>query len=231
MILGDDAERWKHRIINVAGNHDLPINRTWDIADATDEAEEKFPIPEIRIIVLNDMNLDTPASSKELQTETYQFLNQAITHSRDGFTEGIFGMNADTSVPGQGLGRGGLILTGHDHEGCDTYHYINQTAPPQQEWEAMRWKDAVAARIDEQPGIPGLREITVRSMMGSYAGNAGLLSLWFDEETWDWKFEFTTCGLGTQHICTREASAHHGTDQHGQEKIDDIGYHEPDWID
>jgi hypothetical protein len=279
ITLGEDAERWKNRIINVAGNHDvgyagdisqdrmerfdrvfgkpnyelrfqLPLNRTWNSTDAINH--DKFPTPEIRIIVLNDMNLDTPASNKEIQTETYQFLNQIITHSRDvgraahftlllthipmykkdgvcvdgpffdffgedfnfgvkeqnhlsppaskGFTEGIFGMNADISVPGKGLGRKGLILTGHDHEGCDTYHYVNQTAPPKQEWQAMRWKDAVASRMDEQPAMPGLREITVRSMMGSYAGNAGLLSLWFDEDAWDWKFEFTTCGLGTQHI-------------------------------
>jgi hypothetical protein len=279
ITLGDDAAGWKNRIINVAGNHDvgyagdlsqdrmdrfdrvfgkpnyelrfqLPINRTWTSADAVNH--DKFPTPEIRIIVLNDMNLDTPASSKELQTETYQFLNQIITHSKDvsqaahftlllthipmykkdgvcvdgpffdffgedfsfgvkeqnhlsppaskGFTEGIFGMNADSSVPGKGLGRKGLILTGHDHEGCDTYHYINQTAPPQQEWQAMRWREAEVARMEEKPAMPGLREITVRSMMGSYNGNAGLLSLWFDEEAWDWKFEFTTCGLGTQHI-------------------------------
>jgi hypothetical protein len=37
-------------------------------------------------------------------------------------------------------------------------------------------------------------------MMGDFGGNAGLLSLWFDEETWDWRFEFVNCKLGTQHI-------------------------------
>jgi hypothetical protein len=37
-------------------------------------------------------------------------------------------------------------------------------------------------------------------MMGAFGGNAGLLSLWFDEETWDWRFEFVNCKLGTQHI-------------------------------
>jgi hypothetical protein len=58
----------------------------------------------------------------------------------------------------------------------------------------------VASGVSEQPGVPGLREVTVRSMMGDFAGNASLLSLWFDEETWDWKFEFVNCGLGKQHI-------------------------------
>lgn len=36
--------------------------------------------------------------------------------------------------------------------------------------------------------------------MGAFSGNAGLLSLWFDEETWDWRFEFVNCRLGKQHI-------------------------------
>ena len=37
-------------------------------------------------------------------------------------------------------------------------------------------------------------------MMGDFSGNAGLLSLWFDEEAWDWKFEFTNCRMGKQHL-------------------------------
>ncbi|KAF4618352.1 hypothetical protein G7Y89_g14950 [Cudoniella acicularis] len=280
-IIGEDAAAWKKRIINVAGNHDvgyagdlspermerfvrvfgkanyelrfqMPVNRTTTAEGDKDGGEENHPIPELRIVVLNDMNLDTPAGSKEMQDETYGFLNEVITTSLDverpahftlvlthipiykdagicvdgpffdffdgdfengvkeqnhlsrdaskGFLEGIFGMHGNDNVPGHGFGRNGLILTGHDHEGCDIYHYINQTAPPEREWQAMRWQDASSSRINEQPGIPGLREITVRSMMGGYAGNAGLLSLWFDEESWDWKFEFANCGLGTQHI-------------------------------
>ncbi|KAH8680045.1 hypothetical protein BGZ60DRAFT_467991 [Tricladium varicosporioides] len=279
LILGEDAAAWKKRIINVAGNHDIgyagdlsqdrmdrfirvfgkanyelrfrmPIDRTSMTEEESED--EDHPIPELRIVVLNDMNLDTPASSKELQDQTYGFLNEVITTSEDvtrpahftlllthipiykeagicvdgpffdffdgdfsngvkeqnhlsrdaskGFLEGIFGMNGNVDVPGNGFGRNGVILTGHDHEGCDIYHYINQTAPPEREWQAKRWQDALSSQVDQEPGIPGLREITVRSMMGGFAGNAGLLSLWFDEETWDWKFEFANCGLGTQHI-------------------------------
>jgi hypothetical protein len=203
-------------------------------------------------VVINDMNLDTPASSKEIQDQTYQFLNDIITTSKDverpahftlvlthipmhkeagicvdapffdffqdefdggvkeqnhlsadaskGFLEGIFGMSANPNVPGHGFGRHGLILTGHDHEGCDTYHYINQTLEEEAKWEARKWEDALSTGLLDQVGAPGMREITVRSMMGDFAGNAGLMSLWFDEETWDWRFEFVNCGLGTQHI-------------------------------
>jgi len=46
----------------------------------------------------------------------------------------------------------------------------------------------------------GIREVTVRSMMGDYGGNAGLLSAWFDVNHGMWKFEYATCALGKQHI-------------------------------
>ena len=274
--LGDDAELWRRRVINVAGNHDvgyagdlsqermdrflkvfgnpnyelrfqLPVNSTKAV---TDEGENS--VPELRIVVINDMNLDTPASSSELQAASYKFLNDVILTSKDvnraahftlvlthipmhkkagicvdgpffdffngtyengvkeqnhlsdtaskGFLEGIFGMNGNENVPGHGFGRDGLILTGHDHEGCDTYHYINQTSEGERLWEAQRWRDALSTGLINRPGIPGMREITVRSMMGAFQGNAGLLSLWFDEETWDWKFEFANCEFGAQHI-------------------------------
>ncbi|KAH8774027.1 hypothetical protein BGZ57DRAFT_1016563 [Hyaloscypha finlandica] len=292
IILGDDAEAWKKRIINVAGNHDigyagdlsqermarftrvfgkanyelrfqLPVNSTpatntsrkatLEGGDDNEvDGEEEKPVPELRVVVLNDMNLDTPAGSTELQDETYNFLNQIITTSHDvtrpahftlllthipmykkdgicvdgpffdffdgefsngvkeqnhlsadaskGFLEGIYGMSGDSWAPGHGFGRNGVVLNGHDHEGCDVYHYINQSATPERYWQAAPWAEAESGRYDDEAGVVGLREITVRSMMGDFGGNAGLLSLWFDEETWDWRFEFVNCKLGTQHI-------------------------------
>jgi len=233
----------------------LPVNRIStqnETSKAEAEGKDDKPIPELRIVVLNDMNLDTPAGCKEVQDETYQFLNNIITTSDEvtrpahftlvlthipmykpagicvdgpffdffdgdfgngvkeqnhlsldaskGFLEGIFGMNGDMYVPGQGFGRNGVILNGHDHEGCDVYHYINQSVLEDREWQSTRWKDAEVSALYDEPGVPGLREITVRSMMGAFNGNAGLMSLWFDEETWDWRFEFVNCRLGTQHI-------------------------------
>ena len=280
--LGDDAEAWTKRIINVAGNHDigyagdlspermtrfvrvfgkanyelrfqLPTKPATNTTPTEMEGDQERPVPELRIVVLNDMNLDTPASSKDLQDETYQFLNDIITTSQDvtreahftlvlthipmhkkegicvdgpffdffsgnfengvkeqnhlsadaskGFLEGIFGMSGHSEVPGNGFGRNGLILTGHDHEGCDIYHYINQSADALElQWEARRWNEAKASGLLDEAGIPGMREITVRSMMGDFSGNAGLLSLWFDEESWDWRFEFANCRMGKQHL-------------------------------
>lgn len=274
--LGRNEVSWARRIINIAGNHD--IGYAGDISYARTErfarifgvpsyelrfqypvgernglvASEKPSVPELRIVVLNDLNLDIPAGSKELQEETYKFLNTIIktsydvdrlahftlvlTHvplfKKDGICtdgpffkyyegkfengvkeqnllssdaskillEGIFGKSGNSNAPGKGFGRGGIILNGHDHEGCDVFHYINQSVVDGPKWEATTWQSALSSGIQNQPGIPNLREITVRSMMGAYDGNVGLLSLWFDEESWAWKYEYTNCRLGKQHI-------------------------------
>lgn len=211
--------------------------------------------PEIRIVVLNDMNLDTPAKSSVLQDATYAFINSVIGHSHaveykgaftmvlthiptfkpegvcvdgpffdfhssadgggvkeqyllsadasKGFFEGIFGLSGDTNAPANGLGRPGLILNGHDHAGCDTYHFVNQTngtGPEDRPWEHKRWTDAQAQELPLKTGLSGRREITVRSMMGDFSGNAGLLSLWFDFESWEWRYEYADCQLGRQHF-------------------------------
>ncbi|KAI1454676.1 hypothetical protein F4805DRAFT_305246 [Annulohypoxylon moriforme] len=204
--------------------------------------------PELRIVNVNNMNLDTPAADQSLQDKTYTFVNDVIntasavefaghftvvlTHiplykpegicvdapffsfhsgggvkeqnqlSADasrGFLEGIFGLSGDPNAPGQGRGRRGVVLNGHDHEGCDTYHYINQTEGEERQWRTTLWETAKTDKYPGKPGLPGLREITVRSMMGGFGGNAGLLSVWFDENAWEWRFEFANCALGTQY--------------------------------
>ncbi|KAL7620811.1 hypothetical protein AAE478_009809 [Parahypoxylon ruwenzoriense] len=206
-------------------------------------------VPELRIVNINNMNLDTPALEQSLQDKTYAFLNDVINtasaveylghftlvlthvplykpegvcmdapyftfHPRGGvkeqnqlsadasrgFLEGIFGLNGDPNAPGQGRGRRGVVLNGHDHEGCDTYHYINQTEGDERQWRATRWYNAQAEKLSERHDVPGLREITVRSMMADFDGNAGLLSVWFDEDAWEWRFEFATCALGRQYF-------------------------------
>lgn len=249
--------------------------------------------PELRIVLLNSMNLDTPVATTELQDQTYSFINDAIntataveykghftvvlTHvplykpegicvdapffsfhddgtlkeqnqlsadASKGFVEGIFGLNGDAGAAGGGMGRRGVVLNGHDHEGCDTWHFINQSEPstsfdlqdrsddvdesaqpetqfeselfadlvssnvqpppppppPAREWQARTWRNATHEGLVGAPSLPGVREITVRSMMGGYGGNAGLLSAWFDEDAWEWRFEYATCALGTQHL-------------------------------
>lgn len=232
---------------------ELPVTNSTVNATVYDEVTNRNSdrlVPELRVVVLNDMNLDTPASSSELQDATYSFINSVINtasavefkghftvmlthiplykpegvcvdapffdfHEHDGtlkeqnqlsadasrgFLEGIYGMSGNVNGPGGGRGRSGVILNGHDHEGCDTYHFINQTETEDKAWEVRRWRQAKNADLVGKKELPGLREITVRSMMGDFGGNAGLLSAWFDEEEWQWRFEYATCPLGTQHL-------------------------------
>ena len=124
--------------------------------------------------------------------------------SEPGMLESVFGMKGDTNVPAQGRGRNGVILTGHDHEGCDVWHFIpvNSTYDSAEEddqerqtqWEAVRWQDT-----DMSASHTGIREVTLRSMMGDFGGNAGLLSAWFDFDAGEWRYEIQMCKLGIQH--------------------------------
>lgn len=163
--------------------------------------------------------------------------NHLSYHSSRQILEGIFGMSADTnrSEGGGGRGRKGLILTGHDHEGCDVLHHLDtepaiveaDEAEPRA-WRAVRYDEATAQRL-EAAGTPFVREITVRSMMGGFGGNVGLVSAWYDpghapdsdphhdsEPASDpqtdadgntdqplgkggWRTAYATCSLGVQH--------------------------------
>lgn len=127
--------------------------------------------------------------------------------SASGILQGIFGLSGDENAPYGGYGRKGLILTGHDHTGCDVIHYINHTAGVQGESEdssqTQGWEWA-AKRFNkyrpEKPTTPSIREVTLRAMMGEFGGNAALLSAWFDTSAGEWDYEITMCPAGVQHI-------------------------------
>lgn len=72
----------------------------------------------------------------------------------------------------------GMILTGHDHVGCDIRHSWLETT---EGWNQTSWEDWQST--EESGKTEGIREVTVRSMMGEFAGNAGLVSAWFDLES------------------------------------------------
>lgn len=279
----EEAEQWTKRLINLPGNHDIGYGG--DITKHRVERYEKAfgpvnyelelyaplnvslynrsldEIPKLRVVVLNNMNLDAPVLDTQLQMETYSYINEVISnsppvgststytlllthiplhknagvcvdaplfrhhttpnrpdisvggireqnhlspHSSNGILTGIFGMSSELSAPAAGQGRPGMILTGHDHEGCDVWHYVNQTLDRssinshklEKSWEALRIADAKAARIPGAREMPGLREITVRSAMGDFGGNIGLLSLSFNTESWEWETQFSNCSLG-----------------------------------
>jgi hypothetical protein len=272
-------ESWVNCIINIAGNHDFGYagdisqrriarfettfgRANWDVrfehpknGNSSDD-----PAPSLHLIVLNSLNLDTPALDQDLQRASYNFINSVITNrshpvedrssftlllthqppgvcvdppffdfwdsddadgrfktdgvkeqnhlsdhgSRHGILEGILGLSQNTEAPGQGKGRNGLILTGHDHEGCDTWHYIpahleaaevERESAKEANWQATQWWNA-----DSETAHTGIREITLRSMMEEFGVNAALLSAWFDIHTGEWAYDMQMCGFGVQYI-------------------------------
>ena len=253
--LGQDPG-WKKRVINVAGNHDVGyagdmkkerVDRfdrvfgrsNWQIRFTLPMTRDK-PVPELRLVVLNSMNLDGPALDADLQQETFAFVKSMVNseHSHSSATillthvplykeeslcadgprieynalehgGGIREQNhlsigsskrllSDIYAMGSqknGTGHRGVILTGHDHEGCDTYHHLPLSEDGA--WKAEKWDLSSPRR---HAGVHGIREITVRSMMGEFGGNAGLLSAWFDIDAAEWQFEYRTCVLGKQHF-------------------------------
>ncbi|KAJ3579877.1 hypothetical protein NPX13_g684 [Xylaria arbuscula] len=227
---------------------DDPVTNATMFDPENNPSSDRLP-PELRILNINNMNLDTPALNQSLQDYTYKFINAIISTSTavefkghytlvlthmplykpeglcvdapffdfhegggvkeqnqlsadasKGFLEGIYGLSGDVNAAAAGAGRRGVILNGHDHEGCDTYHYINQSLPnDERKWQVARWDNARNDELPGKPGLPGIREITVRSMMADFGGHAGFLSVWFDQESWEWKHEFSVCALGRQY--------------------------------
>lgn len=126
--------------------------------------------------------------------------------SRQGILEALFGMSGARDAPAGGRGRNGLILNGHDHEGCDVWHHLSddsigredaseEDSASQPSWRALRWAEKLAASSQI-----GIREVTMRSMMGEFGGYAGLLSAWFDFERGEWQYDISMCSAGVQHI-------------------------------
>ena len=266
-------QKWSKRLINVVGNHDIGyagdidedrIARfeqqfgkvNWDIrfrlSPNMSESLSSNPSvfqqhsPELRLVVLNSMNLDSPAWTQSAQDASHAFLDQQSALTRQQHPEDatvllthiplqkeagvcVDGPFFDYFPPDQGGGikeqnhlsmgssrkildglfrdpqtARGIILNGHDHEGCDSYHYRNMTASPAGDGNIMPGWDTVhylhARSLVNNDDIHGIREITVRSMMGNYGGNAGLLSGWFDTDAQRWKFEYSVCVFGIQHF-------------------------------
>lgn len=133
--------------------------------------------------------------------------------SATGILQGVFGMSGDVHDATGGRGRNGLILNGHDHEGCDVVHYIQTKTKTESESESEsdttdvdddestddddEWTWKATRYNGTTPETRSIREVTLRSMMGEFGGNAGLLSVWFDGE---WQYEIQMCAAGVQHI-------------------------------
>ncbi|KAF2773477.1 hypothetical protein EJ03DRAFT_323968 [Teratosphaeria nubilosa] len=258
---GDIDEHRIQRFEATYGNVNWDIRFTLNDSSAYPSGSTPSPFPsvldpsppELRLIILNSMNLDSPARTSHLRQQSLDFLTTHLTtptssnaatillthiplHKEPGIcVDGPFSSHfPDGSIKEQnhlsqststsildGLAPGkAIILNGHDHEGCDTYHHLLSSSSSSSAYASVQ--DYIADHPDDTPSnltwtashydrfvphpqridtnTPGLREITVRAMMGNYGGNMGLLSAWFDQEAGEWEFDYDTCMLGVQHI-------------------------------
>lgn len=83
-------------------------------------------------------------------------------------------------------GKAGIILTGHDHYGCQNYFNLEGD-----EWVASK---------DKKSDGKFIKEVTVRSMMGDFDGVTGIMTGMFDETEKKWDFEYTECYFAVQHV-------------------------------
>lgn len=202
------------------------------------------PFPGLRLLVLNSMALDTPITDGTIHDDSVTFLQNQhaslqgnetvvlLTHLPMWKPAGICVDGPDTAYfhnggiryqnflsPDMskwmkqavwGEKKRGLVVTGHDHEGCDTTHWEK----PDGEWDVAETKESLKLGRAEGDGI---REVTVRAMMGEYGGYTALLSGWFDEDRngklsskfkrsqntdhfIEWQFDYSYCALGRQHL-------------------------------
>ncbi|CAL9728706.1 protein Ted1p [Monosporozyma unispora] len=82
----------------------------------------------------------------------------------------------------------GIILVGHDHEGCEVTYNRNSDSG---EW--------TATRDPESESKYHIKEATVRSMMGEFNGNSGLVTGKFNHNLKQWEWTYTLCPFGIQH--------------------------------
>ncbi|CAN6621244.1 hypothetical protein TRVA0_008S01970 [Trichomonascus vanleenenianus] len=175
-----------------------------------------------RLVVLNSLALDGPWAEKKFHDDTVQFLEQVKRHKVDGptillthvpmykeagicvdgpyfkyYSNGALRSQNHLSIESTQLvinsvfgEHGGIIMTGHDHEGCESVYRKSDSG---------QW---VAERINSNltyPSTTSIKEFTVRSMMGEYGGNSGLMTAVVDDEG-NWQYEYSLCRFAVQHI-------------------------------
>ena len=183
-----------------------------------------------RLVVLNDLLLEGPALQPEFVEYDWEFLRQLqqrnftgstvlVTHVPFYKAEGLcydppsvvyypegyekepykahllrsqnhISQNITNNVLDMifNNGKPGIVLAGHDHEGCEVY------------FNKMGNGNWIASKEPRDDATFTLHEVTVRSMMGDFHGNTGLLNGHFNQKTRSWEWTFTLCPFSVQHF-------------------------------
>lgn len=116
------------------------------------------------------------------EAESYKSnLLRSQNHLSEDVSNRVLNLVFDNDKPG-------IILTGHDHIGCETIYNKNSTSGT---WKASKKKESKDVSI---------QEITVKAMMGEFHGNTGLVTGHFNKKTGTWDWNFSLCPFTVQHV-------------------------------
>ncbi|ANZ73674.1 BA75_00515T0 [Komagataella pastoris] len=114
---------------------------------------------------LEDYRIGLLKSENHLQYETSQKVLNAVFQS----------------------GKPGIVLTGHDHEGCENFYSKD---------ENNVW---VADKSVKNKNFY-IKEATVRAMMGDFDGHAGIMTGHLNKSTGLWEWNYSSCPFSVQHV-------------------------------
>ncbi|KAK9479386.1 hypothetical protein V1514DRAFT_328487 [Lipomyces japonicus] len=109
--------------------------------------------------------------------------------------------------------RPGIIINGHDHEGCMVVHVNDRREHDHdhdhehgQGWRAVGLASGQARyeytfpNQDFSANRASVLELTVRSMMGEFGGNTGLLQCSWNRDREQFDYSYSLCRYGVQHV-------------------------------
>ena len=166
------------------------LNYTWSFVEGIRDIENKDF--KGTTILLTHIPFYKPPGLCADEPDTRYYFNNIKTPYKNGLLRSQNHLSYETtqkilSVVFPEGSQNGLILTGHDHEGCDNYYNYKNGA-----WYPSKSVDLSSNQFP-------VREITVKSMMGGFDGQSGILTGHFNYTSNSWDFSFSYCSFIVQH--------------------------------
>ncbi|KAG9296874.1 hypothetical protein G9A89_006829 [Geosiphon pyriformis] len=170
-----------------------------------------------QLVIINAQNIDGPAMDEDLRAETWDFLDWIADERKEDYLSPFILVSHIPIYKPEGLCVDGpmtiynqsyieeqnhlslnasefiltrlrprFIFAGHDHEGCDVTHVV-------------RVINEETGKVEQEFVV---REVTVRSMMGAYGGNAGLFEIRKGDQKSekDYEYHYSSCPFVISHI-------------------------------
>ncbi|KAF2711917.1 hypothetical protein K504DRAFT_356166, partial [Pleomassaria siparia CBS 279.74] len=139
-------------------NHIISTSRP-----VTDKTHATILLTHIPLHKESGICVDSPFFSFHPSGSGVKEQNMLSEYASKMLLEGMFGLSGNQEAEGQGLGRRGIILNGHDHEGCDVVHYISR--PKQEEEEEEEEEEG--GQIEQPDSITGVLKEAQNQMADS----------------------------------------------------------------